>query len=374
MTTILFTGNTSPTITLTAAATAIHNADQGRKTLLFSFGTPQRISALLSLDVGDQLQNVMPNLDVLALDAATDVSDLWERERGNIAGQLTSIAGDELPLLPGADALFGFIRLSEYVDQYDDVILDAGPYEPILRALALPDSLRWGVRLLFGLDREPGRSQASMARSVLPTSFIPVDARNSVQEFRVQTEQARDQMITSVRTRVRYVLHPDAAGFEESRLIVSALQLHGLSVSTILLGPLFPDGLSESCLNGLIAQETALLKQIQETWTSRTLRTFVHHDTWAGMAALQELGTNIAVDQEPAIAPIRHEHQGRPAVVIDLPNLPKSALKLTISGDDLIVRVGAYRRHILLPKELRSVSDIRATREGDLLVVQRRSG
>ncbi|NOK58262.1 MAG: chromosome partitioning protein [Chloroflexi bacterium AL-W] len=373
MTTILFTGNSSPSITLAAAATAIHSADQGRNTLFFSFGTPQRISALFGLSVGDQLQSVVANLDVLALDAATDVSELWERERGNIAGQLTSISGDELPLLPGADALFGFIRLSKYINQYDDIIFDAGPYEPILRALALPDSLRWGVRLLFGLDREPGRNQASLSRSVLPTSFIPVDTRNSVQEFRVQTEQSRDEMIMSEKTRVRYVLHPDAAGFEESRLIVSALQLHGLSVSTILVGPLFPDGMDDMRLNRLRLQEASLLKQVQETWVSRTLRTFVHHDTWAGMTALHELGTHIAVDQEPMIAPILKQYQNRPAVVIDLPNLPKSALKLTISGDDLIVRVGAYRRHILLPKELRSVSDIRATREGDLLIVRRRN-
>ena len=42
-------------------------------------------------------------------------------------------------------------------------------------------------------------------------------------------------------------------------------------------------------------------------------------------------------------------------------------------ADELIVRVGPYRRHILLPDSLRGTSAIRATREGEHLVVRRRN-
>jgi hypothetical protein len=47
-------------------------------------------------------------------------------------------------------------------------------------------------------------------------------------------------------------------------------------------------------------------------------------------------------------------------------------LGLTLSGDELIVRIGPYRRHILLPDGLRGTQSIRATREGDLLIIRRR--
>ena len=70
-------------------------------------------------------------------------------------------------------------------------------------------------------------------------------------------------------------------------------------------------------------------------------------------------------------APILEEYEGAPAVVIELPGMPKNALQITLSGDELIVRVGPYRRHILLPEGLRGAS-IKATREGDRVVVRRR--
>ena len=44
---------------------------------------------------------------------------------------------------------------------------------------------------------------------------------------------------------------------------------------------------------------------------------------------------------------------------------------LTLSGDELIIRIGGYRRHILLPEALRGGA-IKATREGEHLIVRQR--
>jgi len=63
---------------------------------------------------------------------------------------------------------------------------------------------------------------------------------------------------------------------------------------------------------------------------------------------------------------------GRPALAIDLPGHGDSALQLTLSGDELIIRIGAYRRHILLPEALRG-GPIKATREREHLIVRRRA-
>jgi arsenite/tail-anchored protein-transporting ATPase len=70
--------------------------------------------------------------------------------------------------------------------------------------------------------------------------------------------------------------------------------------------------------------------------------------------------------------PIAEAWQGAPAIAIELPGLPKNALQLTLSGDELIVRIGAYRRHILLPEGLRGGA-IKATREGEYLIVRKRA-
>jgi hypothetical protein len=59
-------------------------------------------------------------------------------------------------------------------------------------------------------------------------------------------------------------------------------------------------------------------------------------------------------------------------VAIDLPGLRRESLGLTVSGDELIVRAGPYRRHILMPEGLRGGTSIRAARQGDTLIIRPR--
>jgi arsenite-transporting ATPase len=78
-------------------------------------------------------------------------------------------------------------------------------------------------------------------------------------------------------------------------------------------------------------------------------------------------------DTSADVPPIAFQHGGEPAVAIELPGLPRGAVHLTLSGDELIVQIGPYRRHVLLPDGLRGVTGIKAMREGDVLIVRRRA-
>ncbi|HWQ13518.1 MAG TPA: hypothetical protein VNL77_11995, partial [Roseiflexaceae bacterium] len=92
------------------------------------------------------------------------------------------------------------------------------------------------------------------------------------------------------------------------------------------------------------------------------------------LAGLRAVGAGLQeLPDGPLVTPIAERHGGEPALVVDLPGLPQGTLQLTLSGDELIVAIGPYRRHVLLPEGLRGVTAIRATREGSLLVVRRRS-
>jgi arsenite-transporting ATPase len=367
MTTILiFTGSAGPGIALAAAATALHTAKHGSTTLLLSLGTPQALGALLGTPVAAEPASITPHLHVAAIDPLAELSAAWERGRGRMPAQLAQVAGDELPLLPGMDMLFGMLRLEQLAPHYGQVVLDAGPHDALLRALALPDGLRWGVRLLFGLDRGPGRSAASVARAALPTSFLPTDAMNGAQDLRVEAERIRARL-AGQGAAVRYVLRPDKQALEEARLASPALQLHGLAVPAIAAGPLLPGTV-------FAARQDALLAEVAATWPGRALLRFDQPPD-VDQAALAEVGAQLdGVGAKPAAdAPIAEAWGGTPALAIELPGLPQGALGLTLSGDELIVRVGPYRRHILLPEGLRGTTAIRATREGERLIVRRRN-
>ncbi len=330
------------------------------------------LSAVFQTEIGTEAREVSPNLHALALNTRADLAALWEQQRGSLPGQIAGIASDELPLLPGIDLLLGMLRLREIAPRYDAVVVDAGPHEPLLRALSLPDSLRWGVRLLFGLERGPGRDPASVMRAVLPTSFMPITTREGVQQVRIDVEAARAALLDPHRTAACFVLRPDEAALAEARLAVPALQLHGLRVSQIVCGPLLPEDVADPRLQSLAEHERAVFGAAALDWATRPVQPLPLEQN-TGLDGLRALGMELQVEQRAPVPPIAFQHGGEPAVAIELPGLPRGALQLTLSGDELIVQIGPYRRHVLLPDGLRGTTSIKASRDGDVLIVKRRA-
>lgn len=370
--TLIVTGNAAPDVSLIAAAVALHHAELGRRTLLISLSPASALATWLGAAPGHKPTPITPHLDVLSVDASVDLVGLWENLRKQISGPPARINGDELPLLPGSDMFFALLQLREFAPKYARVILDTRSHEGLIRALSLPDSLRWAVRQMIGLDRGPGRNPASVAAALLPTSLLPNDIMRSIQDVRVEAEQVRT-LLVGTQTSACYVLHPEDASLADARLAIPALQLFGLQVASLAVGPLIP-AFEDARLRALADRQTALVAEAAQLWPTRMLVRFEPAYT-AGRAALQSLAQQIAaVDGSHVVPTPTIEQPPRDGgLAIELPGLPKGALKLTISGDELIVRIGSYMRHILLPEGLRGVGAVRATREGDRLMVRRRT-
>jgi anion-transporting ArsA/GET3 family ATPase len=265
--------------------------------------------------------------------------------------------------------------LRAQLERYDLVVLDAGEYGTLLRSLALPDSFRWGLRLLVGLDRGPGRSPQSQARALVPLSLLPFEWLGQVQQARVETEELRDIAAHSAGATVGFVLAPDAPSLREAQVAVPALQLYGLAVAALIVGPLLPDDIDDSRLAPLIGQQRTVMAQAQELWSPRPLLPLPL--TAATSDSMQTLGEQLYAQAAPtqlfsAAAPLAV--QPGPTLSLRLPLLTKGSLRLTVSGDEIIVRVGAYRRHLLLPEGLRGATAIKATRSGDEVLISRREG
>jgi anion-transporting ArsA/GET3 family ATPase len=317
-----------------------------------------------------------PGLDALLLDPLADIAAAWTALSGTAGAQLS---GDELPILPGTDLFLAVMRLRELAPRYELACVDAGPPDGLLRALSVPDTARWGVRLLLGLDRGPGRSSASVARAIVPTGLIPIPMEwtGNLQEARVRLEQLRDETVDPARARVCYVLRPDRAGLDEARVALPALQLFGLAVEQIAAGPLLDGALTGPGLGELLAEQEAVVSEAAAVWPGRAMLRLPLATMAGGLDALAALGAELYGGASPqpgdAAAPVRTAGPPEPQVAIDLPGLPREALGLTMSGDELIVRAGPYRRHLLLPDGLRGVTAIRAAKQGDTLVVRPRT-
>ncbi len=380
MRTLIFTGNGSAGIALAAVATATAAAHNRQRTLLASPGPSHSLSALLGVPVSDTPQPIADHLDAWELDPFNRMSDYLERARPYLFGVLTRISGEELPTLPGLDLFIGLDYLQHHITEgaYDLIVIDGGPHDALLRALAAPDGFRWFMRLTFGLDREPGRNVESLSNALLPTSLIPFDSIGKIQDARVRLEKLRDIAVDPARTTARYVLRPDRVAFNEALLAVPALQLHGLAVDSLITGPLLPDDTADTTIADIAKQQQEIITEAAELWSPRPIFRMPYTSLEPGIDSLARIGRTLYGDYAPesdydAIQPIEYNEVGDdPFVAIKLPGLPREELHLTISYDELVVRAGPYRRHILLPKPLRNTSNIKASRKGGQLVVRLR--
>ncbi len=373
---LIFVGSSGGATATAAAATAAAAAAAGRRSLIASVGPSHSVGPLLGAGPSGTPQRVAEGLDLWALDALEDLGAVWGELRGRLGGMPgASLGGEELPVIPGSDLFLSVARLRRLAASYDLICVDAGHHDALLRALGVPDTFRWALRLLLGLDRDPGRSSASMARAMLPSALIPFEWTGQVQEARVRLERLRDETVDPAQTRVRYVLRPDRSGLEEATLALPALQLFGLSVEQIIVGPLLPSG--HAALGALVAEQRQVLADAALAWGGLPLRQLDAAATPGGVPGLAAIGAALYAEGgllpgAPAEPPLRLVGPPDPHVAIDLPGLRREALGLTLSGDELIVRAGPYRRHILLPEGMRGGAAIRAARQGDTLIIRPR--
>lgn len=376
----IFTGNAGAGVSMAAAATALQTARSGLRTLVASIGPSHSLGTLFERPIGAQAQDIAENLAACEIDVLADLSHFWRELTGRTSASSSPIAvsGDELPVIPGADLYLGMATLArQAASGYAVLVIDAGQHDALLRALAVPDGFRWLVRLAFGLDRGPGRSMASMSRAILPATLLPFEWIGQIQDSRVELERIRDRLSDQRTTSVRYVLRPDRVALGEARLAIPALQLFDLAVETLIAGPLLPPDSGDSRIAALAAQEISTLSQAAETWAPRPLLRMPLPSGDPGIAGIASLAAAIysdrsPMDRHPGAAPVERRESPDAQVSISLPGAPREALGLTISGDELIVRVGPYRRHLLLPASMRGQGSVRASRDGDRLIIRMR--
>jgi arsenite/tail-anchored protein-transporting ATPase len=373
MQTLIFTGSSGANA-LATAATAAAAASVGVRVLLLSVGPAHPVATLVGKTPLAEPQPLGTGLDLWCLDPLAGLSGVWEaiRPAGGAA-----IVGDELPIIPGSDLFLAVTSLNKVAAGYDLVCVDAGPPDAFLRSLGAPDSLRWLIRVLIGLDRGPGRSSASVARAIIPTGLLPIPAdwTGRIQEARTAFERLRDDLVAPTTSQVRYVLTPERAGLAEARLHIPAIQLCGLAVECLVAGPMLPRGTPG--LEALIEEQSAVINEAGTIWHGHAVYGLAASATPASIERLSAFGTRLYASDSPLPGPpppppITMRGPPEPAILLDLPGVPREALGLTLSGDELIVRIGPYRRHLLLPEGLRGMTAIRAARQGEQLVISQR--
>lgn len=346
-----------------ALATAGQAAATGLRVLLASTGPTHLLGQLMGEELGARPRLLTPNLAAMEIVALDEMADRWgtlgQNLRGGFTGRLREIGGDELPNFPGLDEV-GALLVADHAKRsgrFDIVVLDGPPFDYLVRALALPDVLRWLVRLIFGLDRGAGRSRSSQEAALLPTTIIPPNLIAPLQDARVALERQRDWLDAATGTRVRLVIPAEELMFPPVRQAMRGLGLYGMEVDMVLARGTesMVDEATRAAFASLALYDPLPLTPTDLAgWTERG----------AQLYGQRAAGLDLPPNTREFVAPASETEPRE--LRLHIPFLEPGALDIAVANEEVVVRIGQFRRHLLLPALVKG-GKLRAKVEGEIL-------
>ena len=380
---VLFTGKGGFGKTTVAAATALRIAAGGHKTLIMSTDPAHSLADAFDAELGPEPSEVAPNLWAEEIDPQRRLEENWRDIQQhaiavlNWAG-LDAIQAEELSIIPGLDELFSLADVKSHHDEgpYDVLIVDCAPTGETLRLLSLPDIIQWYMDRIFPLERRVMGALRPVAQRVTSFPLPGAPVYDAVARFYEKLEGVRQVLTDPSTTSVRLVVNPERMVIAEAMRTFTYLNLFGYRVDSVVVNRLLPPEVSDPYFDRWKELQAEHLATIESAFTPvPLLRSHLRDRELIGSEALASIGEELYGEKDPAGVlftddPMTIEPEGEGYVLsLRLPFARKEEVDLSTKGEELFVRVGPYRRTIVLPAVLASRNVASATMKDDRLQI-----
>ncbi|HEX6673614.1 MAG TPA: ArsA family ATPase [Actinomycetes bacterium] len=382
---LLFTGKGGVGKTTVAAATAARAASLGHRTLVMSTDPAHSLGDSFDVELGAEPREVAENLWAEQIDSQARLEANWRDIQDYVVnllnwGGVSPIEAEELSVIPGLDELFSLIDINRYHQKggYDLLVVDCAPTAETLRLLSLPDALGWYIDRIFPSSRR----MAAVARPLLGRiGNLPPIASDAVfaavERLYRNLERVRVLLAEPESSSVRLVVNPEKMVVAEARRTYTYLSLFGYRVDAVVVNRLLPDDVTDPYFGKWKEIQADHFRTITESFAPLPILTCrLFDDEMVGLARLGEVAVEVYGERDPAdllatTTPIRvSKEQGGYALRLDLPFAERAELDVMRKGDELLVKVGQYKRNVLLPQALRALEVVAANLRGGTLVVR----
>jgi arsenite/tail-anchored protein-transporting ATPase len=325
------------------------------------------LSDAFDAEVGPEPKEMTPGVWAQETDYTAMLEDSWAEIQAYMTTVFewqgaNTLAAEELALLPGMDELFGLLMVRQHhrEDRYDALIVDAAPTGETLKLLSLPDQMSWYVEKIFPIQRRAAklvRPFANRARSLPP---FPEDSVFAAGKRFYEAIAGVEEILTDrENASVRLVANAEKMVVAEARRAYTYLNLYDYGVDAVIVNRLLPDEISDPYFDRWRDAQKRHLETIESSFSPiPILKARLFDREMYGLEALGELAEDVFAGMDPlamlfhgATHEIEKNAEGYD-VVLNLPLAEKRDVDLSKRGAELFVRVGSYRRNILLPDSI----------------------
>lgn len=311
---------------------------------------------------------VTDNLVGQQLDAQERLEDTWDEIRAYVLDVLQwagvdAIEAEELSVVPGLDEIFALADIKTYATsgEWDVVVVDCAPTAETIRFLSLPDVLSWYMERLFPTTRTLSKALRPILARVTNVPVAGDEVFGATRRFYDRLDGVRDVLTDPAVTGVRLVVNPERMVIAEARRTYTYLSLFGYRVDAVIANRLLPDAVTDPWFKSWKEAHAEHLSTIETGFAPLpVLRADLASEEPVGVDRLRTFADAVYGELDPAAIlhdgdPLRIDRRDGGAWVLSmaLPFADRDDLEVGRKHDELFVRVGPYRRALLLPDSLR---------------------
>ncbi len=387
---IIFSGKGGVGKTTVAAATALRCADRGMKTIVISIDIAHSLSDAFKLEADLQDHNrgkprqIKENLWMQEVDIQEELDRHWGEVSKYMAALLgstgmTNVLAAELAIIPGMEDVVSLLYINQYFREkaYDVIVIDCAPTGESLRFIGMPSTLEWYINKVFKWERNLFKVARPLAKKLTEIP-IPEDSYfAAIQDLFTKLEGVDKVLLDRRITSVRLVTNAERMVVRETQRAFMYFCLYGLVVDAIIVNRLFPAFIEDEYFRDWLLSQQKSLEQIRTIFDPIPIRTInILRDEVVGPEKLSEMGEIIYGNDDPSA--VFHEEtvyridqrDSDFTLTMKLPFVKKDYIDLFKENEELIVRIGSFKRHVLLPRALQNRKPEKATLENNTLSIR----
>ena len=376
---VLFTGKGGVGKTTVASATALRIASTGAKTLVMSTDPAHSLADAFDVELGPEPVEVARHLWAEQIDPQRQLEDNWRDIQRHAMKVLTwagldEVESEELSVIPGLDEIFSLADVKRHHDSgaYDALIVDCAPTGETLRLLSLPDVISWYMERIFPVERRVMGVLRPVAKKMTGLPLPGEEVYDAVRRFYDRLDGVRSILTDASTTSVRLVVNAERMVIAEAKRTFTYLNLFGYRVDAVIANRLLPDEVSDPYFEGWKKVQAGHMDEIHSAFSPLPILTArLRASELIGAELLADVGAEVYGDLEPADVlysddPMSITRRDDSYVLsLKLPFATRAELDLSTKAGELFVKVGPYRRTIMLPRVLASRDIVSAKLIGD---------
>jgi len=360
---ILYTGKGGVGKTTIAAASALRSAQLGHRTIILSADSAHSLADSFNLALGNEPKLITANLWGQEPEISQTLETHWSVIQQWLSAVLSwqgmdEIVAEEMAIHPGMEELATLLYIVDYYQsgEYDVIIVDCAPTGETLRLLSFPEVLRWWMKRIFPMSRRVAGVARPMIRTMSSIPFPDDKVFKSAESLFSQLNQIQDILCNHNETSVRLVVNPEKMVIKEAQRTFTYLNLYGYLTDLIICNRVIPDKVDDRYFDSWKESQSKYYELIKQSFTPLPTPTIpLLEQEVVGIPMLEVIADALYQKDDPArlyfqgkVQDLQKEDGGY-TLTLSLPLIEKGDISLAQNEDELLLRVGNFKRNIFLP-------------------------